>query len=52
MVMEMNALATKHGVDGSWRIKSGTGELAGLNGEGTWWFTNDPGGTYSGKVHW
>jgi hypothetical protein len=52
MVMEMVTLATKFSVDGSWRIVSGTDELAGLKGEGTWWWSDDPMASYTGKVHW
>jgi len=39
---------------GQWLILSGTGELANLHGQGTWWgpgFGNSPAIYYSGQVH-
>ena len=54
MVFEMATVGRPDGsAYGSWVIKSGTGGLAGLRGEGKFWIEpDDLLGSYSGKVHW
>ena len=53
MVIEIFGMITDVYEGGSWVIKSGTGALAGLHGEGKWWaqpWTTDS--EYEGKIHW
>jgi len=39
-------------LEGTWVIISGTGDLSGLHGQGTWWHTSGiPGLQYEGQVH-
>lgn len=53
--MEMEIIfftMTRKTMTGTWRIKSATGELEGLHGEGSWWWSGNPMGEYAGKIHW
>ncbi|MFH0750953.1 MAG: hypothetical protein V2B17_03885 [Chloroflexota bacterium] len=53
MVMDVSCLAnTGHGFAGKWFIRSGTGGLEGLHGNGTRGFWGGDLAEYRGPVHW
>jgi len=53
MVMDVSCLANNgHGFAGKWFIRSGTGGLAGLHGNGSWGAWGGDLVEYSGSAHW
>jgi len=47
-----NPLTSAWDLQGTWVFISGTGDLAGVHGQGTWWHTSGVSGlAYEGNMH-